>query len=167
MSPAARGGLEPGGETVVDIRVRDADGGRLRRRGGHRRRRQAVLALTGYQLADPIAVFYPDRWAGVEDHRLRQFVLLADPDLLEAASAGGPGRRHGGAPSRGLRAPPPMAAMPTMALEESAMDMNKGEAGPRPARHPRAQRFSPLGVLAENATDADGTAEVAVTLPDN
>ena len=40
---------------------------------------EAVLALTGYQLADPLALFYPDRGAGVSDYRLRQYVLLVDP----------------------------------------------------------------------------------------
>ena len=166
--------LEPGGETVVDIRVRDADGEPVSdAEVAIVVVDEAVLALTGYQLADPIAVFYPDRWAGVDDHRLRRFVLLADPDLLEAASRGmardGAQLAAGAAAPAEPGAPPPMAAMPTMALEESAMDMAKGEGGAQGGAPIRVRSdFNPLAVFSpENATDADGTAEVAVTVPDN
>ena len=40
---------------------------------------EAVLALTGYRLPDPLDVFYARRDAGVSDYRLRAHVLLAAP----------------------------------------------------------------------------------------
>ena len=49
---------------------------------------EAVLALTGYRLPDPLDVFYAKREADVSDHRLRSHVLLARPDEL-ALPAGG------------------------------------------------------------------------------
>ncbi len=40
---------------------------------------EAVLALTGYRLPDPLAVFYSTRTPDVADYRLRSHVLLAHP----------------------------------------------------------------------------------------
>ena len=54
--------LEPGGETVIDVTVRDASGRPVK--GAEVALivvDEAVLALTGYELADPVALFYPDR----------------------------------------------------------------------------------------------------------
>ena len=46
---------------------------------------EAVLALTGYRLPDPLDVFYAKREAGVADHRLRSHVLLGrSPEELSA-----------------------------------------------------------------------------------
>ncbi|NLD71386.1 MAG: hypothetical protein GX649_01565, partial [Chloroflexi bacterium] len=163
--------LEPGGETVIDLQVRDAEGEPVSdAEVAVIVVDEAVLALTGYTLADPITVFYPDRWSGVEDYRLRRFVLLADPDLLEAASRGmdEDGARMAAA---GMAEPSAPAAAPTMATqavaEEAAMDM-AGEPGQPDAPIRVRSDFNPLAVFSpENPTDADGTAEVAVTLPDN
>ena len=58
---------------------------------------EAVLALTGYRVPDPIDVFYGRRAPGVDDHHLRAHVQLAAPeDLSEieeelGASAAYPG----------------------------------------------------------------------------
>jgi hypothetical protein len=79
----------PDAPTSVAVRVRDADG------------RpvadaevvlvvvdEAVLALTGYRLQNPIELFYPGWQQGVSDTHLRPFVMLSD-------SAGGPGDVQG------------------------------------------------------------------------
>ena len=75
--------LSPGGETVLDLVLRDADGRPVA--NGEATVvvvDEAVLALTGYRLPDPIDVFYARRGADVSDHRLRSHVLLARPDEL-------------------------------------------------------------------------------------
>lgn len=41
---------------------------------------EAVLALTGYTVPNPLASFYRDRDAGVQDLNLRQRVLVSEPD---------------------------------------------------------------------------------------
>ena len=48
---------------------------------------EAVLALTGYRLPDPLDVFYARRGADVSDHRLRSHVLLARPEELAPPGA--------------------------------------------------------------------------------
>ena len=81
--------LAPDAETSVDVVVRDAAG------------RpvpdaevvvvvvdEAVLALTGYRLGNPIDLFYPGWNPGVQDAGIRPWVVLAD-------TAGGPGEVRG------------------------------------------------------------------------
>ncbi|MBM3190039.1 MAG: hypothetical protein FJZ90_15120, partial [Chloroflexi bacterium] len=90
--------LEPGGQTVVDVTVRDANGAPVP--GAELAVAvvdEAILALTGYTLSDPIDAFYPWRSSGVGEHHLRRHVLLIDPDRLleegaleEAATVGIP-----------------------------------------------------------------------------
>jgi len=79
VTPAAEA-LAPGRETELALQVHDADG---RPVAGAEVALlvvdEAVLSLTGYQLPDPLEVFYGARGAGVSDHRLRQWVALADP----------------------------------------------------------------------------------------
>ena len=54
--------LEPGAETTIDVTVRDADGAPV---AGAEFAvvvvDEAILALTGYQLIDPVSVFYSER----------------------------------------------------------------------------------------------------------
>ncbi len=51
---------------------------------------EAVLALTNYQLEDPLRRFYEERSENVNDHHLRARLKLADPNeeaqTLEAAN---------------------------------------------------------------------------------
>jgi alpha-2-macroglobulin len=81
--------LVPDAETSVDVQVRDAAG----RPVANAEVAlvvvdEAVLALTGYRLQNPIDLFYPHWSPGVMDVLLRGFVLLSD-------SAGGPGDVRG------------------------------------------------------------------------
>ena len=65
--------LAPGGETVLDLDLRDAAGRPVA--DGEVAVvvvDEAVLALTGYRLPDPLAVFYARRDAGVSDRHLRR-----------------------------------------------------------------------------------------------
>lgn len=46
---------------------------------------EAVLALTGYEPADPLAAFYRDREPGVADLHLREVVRVVEPDFAPEA----------------------------------------------------------------------------------
>ena len=88
--------LEPGGTTTLDIEVADA----AQRPVANAELAvvvvdESVLALTGYQFADPIASFYARRESGVREVHSRSLVKLAPPAampdrwrLVETDSAG-------------------------------------------------------------------------------
>ncbi|MBI5511043.1 MAG: hypothetical protein HY903_19955 [Deltaproteobacteria bacterium] len=170
-TPRARE-LEPGGETVIDLRVEDAG----RRPVANAEVAvlvvdEAVLALTGYELRDPMAIFYPERGAATQDLHSRAHVLLADA----AASWSGQGAAAdrvrslgilgsmGGGGSVGdiMTTGAPMKAMAMLGTGK------KNGGGETKAVKVRTA-FDPLAVFApEVATDAGGRAEVRVKLPDN
>ncbi|MFL5386840.1 MAG: alpha-2-macroglobulin family protein [Longimicrobiaceae bacterium] len=81
--------LEPGAATEVELAVRDAAG---RPVAGAEVALvvvdEAVLALAGYRLDDPLALFHPRRGDGVSEVYLRGLVLRAEPRGFEP----GPGR---------------------------------------------------------------------------
>ena len=158
--------LEPGGETVVDVRLTDADGNPV---AGAEVALivvdEAVLALTNYTLSDPIAVFYPQRSSGVAQHYARSFVLLTNPDRLElqldqATAQDGFALSAVPAATRGMM----------FGGEAPAMEMAKGMAEESEEASPIRVRadWSALATFAPKVpTDADGTASVLVELPDN
>ncbi len=146
--------LEPGGETTVDITVYDAAGNPVPdSEVAIVIVDEAVLALTHYQLPNPLDVFYAQRSPGVEDYHLRSHVLLVSLDqLLEG------GRADIAAEEMVMK-----AAMPAAPMEEAAPGM---EAGAAPIR--MRLDFNPLALFApEVMTDAEGRAQVKVKLPDN
>ena len=170
--------LDPGAATGVAVKVVDAEGAPVE--GAELAIvvvDEAVLALTGYQLADPVATFYTARSADTSSAYGRQSLVLANPDLLKTEQGLGGGDAM-------LRA---NAAMPTatagMAMEEGAMlampapapamEMAADAAMPgapaQPAT-PIAVRtdFNPLALFAPaERTGADGTVHVDYKLPDN
>ncbi len=156
--------LEPGGTTIISVTVKDAAG------------RpvpdaelavvvvdEAVLALTNYQMADPLAVFYAQRDEGVRDTYLRSSIILANPDELAAETAQmarGLGAEDG---MRAFAAPTAAPAPMATRMVEKAMVAGAAEA-------PIAMRtdFDPLATFAPAVpTDANGQATVEVKLPDN
>ncbi|MDP2316108.1 MAG: Ig-like domain-containing protein [Pseudomonadota bacterium] len=75
--------LEPGGETSVEVVVTGPDGKPVPNAElAVVAVDEAVLALTGYKLPDPLATFYAARGDGVSSHHLRQWVQLVDPTAL-------------------------------------------------------------------------------------
>jgi len=153
--------LEPGAETTVDVQVRDAAGQAVA--GAELAVAvvdESVLALTGYQLADPLSAFYPSRAGGVSDHHLREQVLLVDPDTLLEQAAAAP--KMAGAPSM-------VQATAVMEREEAAMDMAAGRRADAASQPIRVRTdFNPLAAFEPAVpTDADGTASVQIKLPDN
>jgi uncharacterized protein YfaS (alpha-2-macroglobulin family) len=160
--------LSPGGETVLDLVLRDAAGGPVA--NGEAAVvvvDEAVLALTGYRLPDPIEVFYARRGAEVTDHRLRSHVLLARPDELQAPSSEQTDRlRSLGYVQAGAvmeMAAPASAPAPRM-MRSKAMASEDRAAEPIRAR----TDFSALALFAASLpTDAEGRARVTVRVPDN
>lgn len=184
VSPA-QAKLEPGAETSVQISVTDSAGRAVKEAEvALVVVDEAVLALTGYSLPDPLSTFYGWRDPGVRDHHLRQQVLLANAGELEAqanAAAGpGGGGGDGEAAGRGFRStvqsamPAPAPAAMDMA-EAKPMDMPKEASGGKKggegeASTPIALRtdFAALALFSPSVrTDADGRASVPLKLPDN
>ena len=159
--------LEPGGKTTLDLVVTDADGKPVADAElAVVVVDEAVLALTGYQLIDPISVFYAGRGSSVFDFHNRANLLLVNPNMLQ--QAGAPGMALGGGADMMRSAP--AAAAPAMA--EMAMDAAApaAESKNAPTGQPIRVRsnFDPLALFAPNVqTDADGKASVEVTVPDN
>ena len=168
--------LEPGGETTVSVEVKDASGGAVA--GGEVAVvvvDEAVLALTDYKLADPVAAFYPERAGEVEDVHLRETLWLSTfgasgadiPVAVVSAVAGGPA--GGGLPA----AVPPLARGLTMANKEMVVSLGvlsgKADSNAEATEPMRIrQDFNALAVFAPSVpTDTNGRAEVKVKLPDN
>jgi uncharacterized protein YfaS (alpha-2-macroglobulin family) len=143
--------LEPGAETVLDLALRDASGQPVANaEAAVVVVDEAVLALTGYRLPDPLDVFYARRGADVSNHRLRSHVRLAAPDAFTA----------------------PIDAPQEGALARGAMSMESAlpaAAAPMQAAPIRARTdFAALALFAASVTfDSDGRARVPVKLPDS
>ena len=189
--------LQPGGETVVDIELRDAAGKPVA--GGEVTVvvvDESVLSLTGYRWPDPIATFYLEREAQVIDHHLRELLVLAKPELAAAVSPirnNLQGMLDGGARAGGaMAAPSADGAERREKPKDKTVDTKKvakkaemarddhGEAEEMPAPMPTEAAaeegkpialrsdFSALAVFAPAVpTDARGKAQVKVKLPDN
>lgn len=154
--------IEPGGETTLDVRVTNASG--LPVSGAELAVivvDESVLALTGYDLLDPISVFYQNRDAGVSDYYLRQYILLADPTMLAEQAS----QRNGMA--LGAGAPEAMPTMMPMAADMAKMAMPPGAEQETQAIRVRSD-FNPLATFAPSVpTDASGKATVTIKVPDN
>ncbi|HZO08573.1 MAG TPA: alpha-2-macroglobulin family protein, partial [Myxococcota bacterium] len=154
--------LAPGGETVLDLSLQDATGAPAA--NGEAAVvvvDEAVLALTGYRLPDPLAVFYSWRTPDVADYRLRSHVLLATPDILALL----PNVQAEGAADVAFSAQAPLPAsapMRRMAAREKAED----EQAAAPIRARTDFRATAL-FAASVPLDAAGRASVPVKLPDS
>ena len=164
--------LAPGESTVVNLSLKDADGNPVpdaelvlvvvd----------EAILALSNYQLTDPLSVFYYNRPANLFSVYSRSSIVLVDPMQLLASNEAQVGNVLDALSTQTL------ADTADMALEEPAMeapaaaeegiggDLNKSAEG---APIQLRSDFNPLAIFApEVRTDSDGNARVRVTLPDN
>jgi uncharacterized protein YfaS (alpha-2-macroglobulin family) len=179
--------LEPGGETTVDVELRDAAGRPARNAEvALVVVDEAVLALTGYKLADPLDTFYFQRGDDVSNHHLREQVQLARADVLisQAVSApGGGGDRQAYKASdarlrgtAGAYPPPPSAAPPEPEAKKSLSRIGPEDVFSLSTRsagavdEPIRARidFNALAFFAASLpTDSNGRASVKVKLPDN
>lgn len=100
--------LEPGGETVVRVEVKDSNGRPVN--GGEVAVvvvDEAVLALSDYKLEDPVSIFYSRRDDGTNDYHSRRDVLILSPEELaeQLRHGGGVGPGRGGNTGGGDRGP--------------------------------------------------------------
>jgi len=158
--------LEPGGETTLTVMVKDANG--LPVRDAELAVvvvDESILALTNYQLQDPISVFYTDRPSYLSSVYGRASVVLVDPQSL--APIGGKDKV---VINSDLVAE---AAMPAPAMTEApAMDALPATGGGDGSQVPKPISvrldFNPLATFAPTVrTGSDGEARVSVKLPDN
>jgi alpha-2-macroglobulin len=167
--------IEPGGETTVDLEVRDAAGKPVQ--GGEVALvvvDEAVLALSNYQLADPLKTFYEQRGADVSDHHLREKVLLAKGADLISQQGGQQGTIGKIAMNEAISmdamaaaTPAPQASFAREALSKREMSKeDRDQQVPEPIR--TRIDFNALALFAPALpTDANGRASVKVKLPDN
>lgn len=157
--------LEPGGETTIDLVLTDAGGRPI---AGAELAvvvvDEAILALSNYQLADPMAVFYRERPADLSSHYSRSSIVLADPQALAEAAETGSEVVVEKEVQTTLMVEEAME-MPAAAPEEDAIG---DRAGPEPTPIQMRTDFNPLATFAPTVrTDANGRAKVDVKLPDN
>ncbi len=167
--------LEPGAETTIDVTVRDTDGAPVAdAEFAVVVVDEAILALTGYQLIDPIRVFYSERGRGVSDHHNRDDLLLASLQSLQGETPAPTGTPQAPAMPRQAKfgmdsmvAAAAPAAMPEMAMDED-MAEESGADGSEGQTIRLRINYDPLALFApEVRTDQNGQARVQVTLPDN
>ncbi len=165
--------LAPGGETKIDIVVKD-----------HRGEPvansevalvivdESVLALSRYSISDPAAIFYTSRQPGVTDYHLRKDVLLGNPeDVQPPPPPPSPSPAGGGIISRQKLSMSPSARAEgarDMAAAEVSMDGVDRDDGQAETPIELRENFDALAVFAPSVrTDANGRATVDVKLPDN
>jgi len=181
--------LEPGAETSLALTLTDAHGEPV---SGAEVAvvvvDEAILALTNYQLSDPMKTFYQQRSSGVGSYYSRSSIILVDPlALAEAARSGeevvanAAAQKSEGGLFDGIVQELSGAAEPAapMEMEEEAVMEMSDEAAPESravdgddaaADQAISVRtdFNPLATFApEVRTDANGQAIVEIELPDN
>jgi len=159
--------LEPGGETTILVTLTDANGRPVPNAElAAVVVDEAILALTNYQLADPVSVFYRERGSYLGSYYSRASIVLADPQALTEAAANARTVVETIQVEKEVMMEGPAMATPA---EEPAMAMDAVgnlEAGPQPIQV--RSDFNPLATFApETRTDANGQARIEVKLPDN
>jgi alpha-2-macroglobulin len=168
---------EPGAETFVDIELLDAGGKPVS--GGEAALvvvDEAVLALSNYKLADPLATFYALRGDEVRNHYLRGYVQLAKSDDLISHLRQGAGQpvpaakaaMESRADDRAGGIPLPVNGRSFRKSESTEMLMVVDNL--QPVEEPIRNRidFNALAAFIPSITaDANGRASVKIKLPDN
>ncbi|MCB9766060.1 MAG: hypothetical protein H6739_40165 [Alphaproteobacteria bacterium] len=120
----AQAALAPGGETTIGVTLTDRAGNPVSGEVALVAVDEAVLALAGYTLPDPLAVFYAELPAGVTDARSRDQAVLAAPEAVmaqTAANAPSGGEAFGDAGG--------LSALGYLATDEIALDGHLGLRG--------------------------------------
>lgn len=155
--------LEPGGETALNVTVKDSRG--LPMPDAELAVvvvDESILALTGYQLSDPLSIFYAERASYLSSIYSRANIILADPQTLakEARQANQSADLYAAAP----------AAAEMAAATEASMATMTAEIPNQPNQPSIAVRtnFNPLATFAPTVrTGFNGEARVLIQLPDN
>jgi hypothetical protein len=169
VAPAATA-LAPGAETTIDVTVNDAIGQAVEDAElAVVVVDEAILALTNFQLSDPVAAFYGNRYSFVNGYYGRSSIVLANPQLLAegVANAAQEVLSLRSFSVGGAAAP---AAAPTADMAFAAAAEMPAEEKGAEAQAAIAIRsdFNPLATFAPAVrTDAAGHATIDVKLPDN
>ena len=161
--------LEPAGNTVIDVEVKDALGERVANSEvAVVVVDESVLALTDYNLGDPLAVFYGEREADVHDYHSRANLLISDA----AVGFGfGVGRGAGAGMVETVAVSAAMVSHTVSARSVVELPLNKvmiDGSDNTETRIALRQNFNALATFAPSVrTDANGRAQVQVKLPDN
>lgn len=172
--------LEPGGSTdltvaVVDDQGRPVSGAELAVVVVD----EAVLALTGYRIPDPLDTFYALRDGGVRDEHARYMLWLDDPAALGGLGAAGSGPGGGGMEGAATGdmmmaadAAMPMEMAPSAPMAEMAKsELRSAAAEPAAPSGPAIAVRTDFRALAlflpAERTRGDGSVVVPLTLPDN
>ncbi|HUF04876.1 MAG TPA: alpha-2-macroglobulin family protein [Aridibacter sp.] len=170
--------LVPGGETTVDVSVKDFRGEPVANSEvALVVVDESVLALSAYNLANPVNVFYSQRSAGVSDYHSRADVLLSNPKDVTPPppppTVDSAGFAVGNMmtksqiealPTAGRRAMDLLQLQPGIMAEEADINRDSNEQDPITLR----KDFDALAVFAPSVrTDSYGNATVTVKLPDN
>ncbi|MCP4140610.1 MAG: hypothetical protein GY755_10035 [Chloroflexi bacterium] len=167
--------IEPGGKTNLELELTDANGKPVADAElAVVVVDEAILALTNYQLANPIATFYAERGAGLSSVYGRENIILANPEILAEAARDADAQVMATntadsafkAFGEGDVAEEAMMEAPMAA----AFEMEDGVGGGAEAPSPIAVRsnFDPLATFeAEVRTDENGRATVKINVPDN
>ena len=151
--------LTPGADTSVRVVVRDASGAPV---AGAQVATvivdEAVLALTGKTIGDPVAAFHPPRQAGVRTHHTRGWIRLAQLDLEPPEDAMDDGEMMEG------KAMPRMRSMSAEAMPPPTPGAGGSAAPPIAVR--TDFRATALWVPS-GTTGADGSLVVPVSMPDS
>ncbi|MCB0957099.1 MAG: hypothetical protein KDB12_13160, partial [Ilumatobacter sp.] len=161
--------VQPGEATSLDIRVTDAAG---RAVGGAELAvvvvDEAVLALSGYQLADPLSAFYSPAYQYGDRAYSRSLLHLVDPDVLRGRDGQDTSTAATDAASETTAAagvPDYAPGADTAGGGESAADDGKSNSAGG-AIDVRSQ-FDALALFEPSVTTgADGTVSVPFTMPD-
>jgi len=167
--------LEPGGQTTVDLEVRDSKGEPV---AGSEVAvvvvDEAILGLTSYRIGDPLWTFYTQRSADTSDYHLRKDVVLGVTDDLIGQLQ--PGYNIGGGQAQAAMAemvapsPAPKMAMRSRAMESPSAAFFSIDGAQVIDKEPIQVRqdFNALATFAPAVpTDSNGRATVQVKLPDN
>lgn len=171
--------LAPGGETKVDIVVKDSKGEPVANSEvAVVIVDESVLALSRYSVADPASIFYTARSTGTTDYHLRKDVLLGNPDDVKKQPPPPPTQISGGVVNAS-RSVSKMAMTPgarrDMANEmvvdgiDASVSLEKDDRNTSPDSPINLrENFNALAVFAPSVkTDSNGRATVDVKLPDN
>ena len=160
--------LAPGGETNVTVNVKDNDGNAVANSEvAVVVVDESVLALSGYDISNPLGTFYAQRGEGVTDYHLRKDILLGNPDDVSPPPP--PSEEKARGFGVGLVMPTASArANKQESLADSSVSVD--ERGRQQIDQPinLRQNFDALAVFAPNVkTDSSGNATVKIKLPDN
>ncbi len=154
--------LEPGGETTLQVLLKDANGQPVP--GAELAVvvvDEAILALTDYQAIDPLSIFYTERGSDVLSLYGRSSLVLASPQTLLSKAAD---QSH--MLGFGYNAAPATAAPAAQAPAPSGERAAGGAAGQTPIAV--RSDFNPLATFAPSVrTGSNGEARLDIQLPDN